>query len=439
MFERERTRISLVVMAACSFLLLAGVSMAATAPTPASLAVAISAPTSISDVARLDAIARGRQRALERVMKDPHTTAAQWAGVANAATQAELDLNVARDQAWAAVLLQPSAALMISDPLVLAMLDLHIEVRRAVGSTFHTVVPGLVSDKGCRGDIVAERLIYTYGAAVAGPRGATAPETTEAIDALARQIACLGAAQAATLERAVTLGFETVRDHLEAHNLESAVPAFARLVAPVQVLILDARKHSGVASRSWQWFVSYGKILDVDVAAAGWATEKLLVWNRRQGVLVGFNGCTPGQIRPECVDFRTFLKSLQDPRALGLGDCAFAGMLVRGADSIGGAMRYTCPTRTCATPSINGKPSTSTTSTTPPPTGLTSGQVSQLQGTWPSQLGAADLTAMGSICKSGSADMQGGPVDLAACLGAAPEANPFEQNAACMVDRKSVV
>jgi hypothetical protein len=84
--------------------------------------------------------------------------------------------------------------------------------------------------------------------------------------------------------------------------LGNLIPAFARLVAPVQVLILDARKHHGEASQAWQWFVIYGSLIYDDVVGAGWASGELLVWDRRQGSLVGFPSCAPGTLAPDCVE-----------------------------------------------------------------------------------------------------------------------------------------
>ena len=54
-----------------------------------------------------------------------------------------------------------------------------------MGSNFHTAVPGLETDAGCRGDLVTERLVYAYGAAGASPVGATSDATIDALDGIA--------------------------------------------------------------------------------------------------------------------------------------------------------------------------------------------------------------------------------------------------------------
>ncbi|MGI0035084.1 MAG: tetratricopeptide repeat protein [Nitrososphaera sp.] len=55
----------------------------------------------------------------------------------------------------------------IAEPFVLAMLDLHIELRRALGTSNHTRVPALVKDSGCAGDFISNRVIHAYGQAIA--------------------------------------------------------------------------------------------------------------------------------------------------------------------------------------------------------------------------------------------------------------------------------
>src|SRR6185369_6271019 len=48
-----------------------------------------------------------------------------------------------------------------------------------------------------------------------------------------------------------------------------------------------------------------------------------------------------------CVDVPAFLDSLVDPRALGLGNCAFAGMVAGGLKQAAGASLYACPSADC--------------------------------------------------------------------------------------------
>ncbi len=111
------------------------------------------------DVERQDALAAAAQARL---------LAADKRGAAMTSWEtAEKNLDRARSRAWASI---PSARprdLVIDEPLALAMLDLAIGVRRQLGPRFHTVVDGLIDDPGCAGDVVAERLIFEYGARAA--------------------------------------------------------------------------------------------------------------------------------------------------------------------------------------------------------------------------------------------------------------------------------
>jgi hypothetical protein len=270
-----------------------------------------------------------------------------WKGYA----EAERTLTDAREAAWLSIPFTRRLPVVISDPLTLAMLDLQIELRHRAGAIQHTVVPALKADPGCRGDLVQGRLIYKYGAAAAdlqnaGSSGAEAVEG--ALDAIARQLACLSILQLAEVEAAVSSGFDATRVRMKDRGLDGLTPAFARLVAPVQLLILDTRKHRGERSPSWRWFRSFRDTLKRAVGATGWASNgNVYLWDRRGALLIGFPPCPAGPLKPDCIDLRKFLDSLSDPRAVGLGDCALAGMITKGVDKIAGQDRYTCPSLPC--------------------------------------------------------------------------------------------
>ena len=273
--------------------------------------------------------------------------------------QAEAGLEKGREDAWNAFP-QISGSVLIYEPMQLAMLDLHIEVRRRLGPDFHTVVPGLVDDRGCVGDFVADRLIFRYGTAAAGIVKMTldngSDATIAALEEMAVQIACVSMRQLAELENAVANGFEAVSERMVNNGFENMIPAFVRLVAPIQILILDAGKHRGERSASWKWFDTYSEVLAQGVAVAEWATKDLFVWDRRHGVLVGFPSCAPGNIGPDCVDMLIAIESLSDPRSIGLGDCGLAGMLSTSTVSMDGDQRYTCPSIPCGSPQLEMTP-----------------------------------------------------------------------------------
>ncbi len=263
---------------------------------------------------------------------------------------AEVRLDEARDVAWDAVPSSSVSAMLIDEPLQLAMLEMHIEVRRRVGANAHTVVPGLEDDPGCAGDLISERLLYTYGSALVQPFSEDGAAVAAELERIARQVVCVSDVQLEGIELALLDAFARVRDDLFAHGRDALVPILVRALAPVQVLVLDARKHLGEGSSSWRWFVDNAATLGSTISTVGWATGELMLWDRREGMLIGFTSCASDGLDPLCIDLGAFLDSLGDPRALGLGDCALAGMLSRGRDSLPGGPRYTCPLNPCASP-----------------------------------------------------------------------------------------
>lgn len=389
------------------------------------LAAARAAYSVVAEVDRFDQLAQKAQVAFLKAAKS-EATKEQIEQALMTYIAAEANLDTARDTAWQAIPFTRTLPTLINEPLALALLDLHIEVRRRLEPSYHTVVPGLTTDAGCAGDFIADRLLYTYGMAATtlALRDANGPEATASVlTKMAVQVACLGGKQLAELEHAVSYGFQASAVRMKQHGLGELIPAFARLVAAVQILILDARKHRGERSAAWRWFHTYGQLLQEDIAYAGWASGALLLWDRHKAVLVGFPPCAPGQLGPDCVDLETFLRSLRDPRALGLGDCALAGMVAKGLESIDGDERYTCPTTSCSESAASGETGDATLEQQE--------QRTTLSTMW-SQLSESDLNAMETLCKSPSDSLQGAGFSMDNCFAdMGGEQNPFDTYAAC--------
>ena len=252
---------------------------------------------------------------------------AQLAGD-SAAEEAHLDRILA--DAFAGIGFPATGIVRVDEPVRLAVRALHVELRRSLGPDFHTVVPGLVEDPGCAGDVIADRLVVGFGDAVNDVGGALG-DSHDTLTAFARQVACLGETQLMELDVAMADGFTVASHWLEEAGLGDLVPPFARSVAPLQVLIFDANKHTGWRSEAGAWLDLHHEELVEDVAAAGWATGELLLWDRHTGRLTGFEECGSGS-PSRCVDLEAFLASLEDPRALGKGACAFAGMVAKGIE-----------------------------------------------------------------------------------------------------------
>jgi hypothetical protein len=263
----------------------------------------------------------------------------------------ELDkrLDSAQDAAWRSIKFTRTIPVQISGPLSLALLQWHIETHRTFGPIAHTVVPDLANDSGCAGDLIGDRLIAVYGWLLSGNSSSNPPERWDrTLDVIARQIACLSVPQLFDLEFALTTGFVSVAHRMRLAGFGDLTPAFARAAAPIMLLVLDARKHRGERSLAWVWFALYGPILETVVETAGWSTNNALyLWGRRQASLIATPLCIAASSQAACVDIRVFLRSLRDPRAIGLGDCSLAGMVALGATETVAGPRYICPSIPC--------------------------------------------------------------------------------------------
>lgn len=452
-------------------LFLAAVVLPATAsaqlfsPAP-KLTISNPAPTVLAPIqapanalAQLDALDRqARERQLDQVAANatssgpvlvvslaPSSAEAAWRAAENAVDQA-------REAAWTGLHPGTSLATLIHAPLAMAFLDLQIEVRRNVGPTLETDVEGLDAEPACFGDVIADRMIAAYGEAVVQPFGSEAEATTAALEDIAHQVACLGSSQLARLDRGIAKAFVDVVARMSEHGLGNLEPSFAQLVAPLEILMLDARKHRGKHASAWRWFDLHAQPLATVTANAGWATEEVLIWDRRHGMLLGFPECSGGTAI-DCVDLGILLDSVSDPRAIGLGGCGLAAMISHGVQSIDGDARYVCPTQACSapngaggvgsapnfgSPAIAGGPSMSpgslATGTSLGANGASSGIPSDLAAIWGDALTAQDVTAMGAICGS-TGDWQGPDFDVTSCFDSLPSPdaqNPFVQHLACM-------
>jgi len=391
-------------------------------------AIARTARPAVSELDRLDRMVHESQRQLFGWLQDserlPQRSLTAYLG-------AERALNKARHETWRSMSFTRRLPVQISEPLALALLDLHVEVRRALGPANHTRVPALSEDAGCAGDIVGDRLITTYARGVTDPLQTTttiAVSEAMVLDRLARQIACLGVFQLAQLEQAILVGFITVSQRMEKHGVTALIPAFARAVAPLQLLVLDARKHRGERSLAWQWFHLYREPLEDEVGRAGWGANGVVyLWDRKLARLVGFPSCPQGRPAPGCVDPGALIRSLASPQAISLGDCALAGMLGRGVTELSGAALYACPPLPCSADGL-----------------LETAEIRRIEerlaARWPStapaQLSLERDSPLAALCRppSDPVSLQGN--DPSECTDALfeREANPWDSYAACIAE-----
>lgn len=418
-------------------LLLAGVALATLDRTTAWAAqfVSLRAPKTV-----LSAVDKGDTAALRAQALALAAKAATREDFVRAWLQSEEDLDAARRRAWEATPFTSALAVVIDEPVALAVIDLAIGVRRTVGPRLHTEVDGLEASAGCAGDFVADRLLVAYGtAALRRARGEKAGglEIEVALHRIAVQIACMSDRQLAELEAAMRTSFEQTAARMKEAGLQALIPAFARLLAPVQVLIFDARKHRGIWSRSWHWFSDYGELLEEDVARAGWASDKVFLWDRRRGKLLGFPSCAKRSGDARCLDLAVFLRSLRDPRAIGTGYCALASMVATAPSKLGADSRYACPTSICEGSTAGGPATPSDSRGSSGVTAVSSSNASDPNGLawrWP-RLSEGDRSAMAILCRAAGAVAPGpgGPRDASQQCEIAKPSNPFDTFNACIV------
>lgn len=410
----------------------------------------------LAEVVRLDREARQAEKRDERTLRP--TKHVPGITVQRASTlKKERRLDEALDRAWASLASPRATILYVAEPLRLATLELQVHLRRALGPSFRTEVPGLENDRGCDVDLPRDRLLEAYADIVASPLRTAHREAAEPLDAVARLAACLGARQLAELDLAMEQSFERVRKRLVREGLETLLPAFVRLIAPVQVALADVGKHRGAHAASYRFFEEYGDLLLDEVAYAGWATELLFVWDRRAGRLTGLPPCENG-LGPDCFDAAALIGSLADPRALGRGGCAIGAMIAHGEADLAGDPRYTCPMRPCSNQPSAGPgglgglgrfgggsgpvldhfgrgvpPSFNTFGGGGPGGPLSPDEVADLEQRG-FDVSGADANAMAGVCRGALSDFQTPAVSPEDCDIPAGEENPFDKHTACMVE-----
>ncbi len=312
----------------------------------------------------------------------------------------------------------------INEPIMLALLEMQIELHRLLGDSFRPEVPAVAADPACQTDLIEQQVIWLYAATVATPKGATSRPTASALSRLARQLACMSGLQAAVLDTAMTSSFNTVALRLQARDLDALLPYLARFVAPLQILILDARKHVGIQSAAWRWFDRWHEVLLRQISYGGWPTDRLYIWDRRYAVLAGFAPCSAGEPKPYCADITMLMHTINEPRMLGRGDCSFAGMLANGMSWTDTGQRYSCPLNWC-----------SDRQRYVPKVPVTDAQMSFLKTLWPGgHIQDDDQRLLGELCYNTLADRQGAYHNPTYCLAdfyGSRASNPFEHQLAC--------
>lgn len=389
-----------------------------------------------------------RWTARKRTPIQQRTGVAMSAGALEEKTQREVSnkrINDLRNAAWASIQVTRGQAVLAAEPMELAFLDLQIELRTRLEAPFLSRVPGLESDRGCQDDLVRDHLIDRYGMAAVRSSPNDQRAVRKILTRIAAQVACLSDRQMVELEASMFHAFGAVSQRLTGRQLTLLVTSFARLLAPIQVLIFDAAKHRGLRSLSGWWFRTLTGTLETSVRQSGWASgESLWLWDRHKGRLVGHSACDASISNRTCVDLVAFIRSLSDPRSIGFGYCSLSGMVAHGLSTPTGTAsspRYSCPSPTCSSkaqesPVIGGSPGgigLRAGSLSSEYSGLSAFERSQLADRWP--MSSGDLSKIEqSICNSGSTtgDMQSTFMGACTDLEISRNTSPFDAHAACL-------
>jgi hypothetical protein len=149
------------------------------------------------------------------------------------------------------------------------MQQMQVEVRRLIGPEWPTEIEALRDQPGCQGDLIGDRMIAGYGEAVlAGGRDRSGEAA--ALGRIAGQLACLSIRQAALVDVAMSVAADRVERLLDEAGLARIRGDFARILAPVQVLVLDTVKIAGDHAYAWHWFVARHDLLRDVVGRLGW-------------------------------------------------------------------------------------------------------------------------------------------------------------------------
>lgn len=306
------------------------------------------AQATLNEIVRLDEEVRSLERlVLSALDGDDRTLEADF----KAYIRAEDQLTKTLDQAWQSIAYTSKVPALISEPMRLAFIHLQVELRRSMGPVAATTVPDLRNEAGCQGDLIADKFLTRWGDAATELTSRDRSGTEEGLlGEFARHVACLSARQLAQLETGLSGGFFRVAKAMTDNNMTPLVPALARLSAPFQILVMDASKHRGIRSPSWIWFRGMHSALLRELNRSPWgATDVIYLWSRKNAVLLGYPVCRGQQPTPSgCVSVPTFLRSLADPRALALGDCALVAMVALGPTTIQGESFFACPAVPCS-------------------------------------------------------------------------------------------
>ena len=257
----------------------------------------------------------------------------------------DLALNRALERAYALALRRGDAA-SDADLTRTALLHWSSLLRRRSMGKWHTVVPGLVDDARCRGDLIGDEMLQKYFDTLFDTSDTSRNErlAVAALAELARQSACLGQQQTAILASNLYWSFAEVRSFLTANNLQRIIPAVVEAGAAPLLLFYDVEKDRGPGSPLARWFTENERQL-----VQGAVTQRipmtwhgLWLYDRRSGYLRGFR-INRRPVDENEADLVALFASIVRTENLGDFSCPFSEMLQRGPSEHG----YLCAAASC--------------------------------------------------------------------------------------------
>jgi hypothetical protein len=228
-----------------------------------------------------------------------------------------------------------------------ALLHWVVLLRRTAMRSYHTQVEGLVDDRDCAGDVIADDLLLDYFDALFEPREGVGAEVAavRTLTVLARQSACLGQQQSALLASHLYWSFVELRSFLRLNGLERLVRTVTQAMMAPLLLFYDVEQYRGLNAPLARWFQEVHPAL-VEGAGTGrlpavW--HGLWLYDRRTGHLIGYRASQEPADENE-VHLRLFLDSIISHENLGRFQCSFAEMIERGPSQLG----YLCGGVDCA-------------------------------------------------------------------------------------------
>lgn len=122
-----------------------------------------------------------------------------------------------------------------------ALLHYAVLVRRQSGQSWHTVVPGLMNDPACMGDVIGDQLLARYFFELFSSAKDNRERSVFQLAEIARHTACLGTAQAIQIAGELTGAYAELEAFLRSIGRGDLLPHVANVVAQPLLTLLRHR------------------------------------------------------------------------------------------------------------------------------------------------------------------------------------------------------